>query len=336
MASGLLDEGAGPYDSQAFRARARGPRDPAAASMPTATASRASSRRSPRHREHAFELLRLALTEPRFDAEPVERVRSQILAELRRREAEPDYLASRAWFDARLSRPPLRPPDPRHAREHGGHQPRRPAAPSPHRRLGRDRLVVGVAGDITADALAPLLDHDLRRPAGARPAARGAGRDARAPAAPGSCARPIPQSVVTFGHAGLDRARPRLLRRLCRQLHPGRRRLQLAAASRRSARSAASPTRSIPTSTSSTTRPCGWAASPPTTSRWPSRIALIRQELARMAARRARRPGPRQRQDLPHRLLPAAADQQRPGRARPWSPCSTRAWAATISTAATP
>ncbi|MGD9509954.1 MAG: M16 family metallopeptidase, partial [Geminicoccaceae bacterium] len=90
MASGLLDEGAGPYDSQAFRAQLEdhairlqieADRDGVQGDLRTLTA----------HREHAFELLRLALTKPRFDAEPVERVRSQILADLRRRESDPDY-----------------------------------------------------------------------------------------------------------------------------------------------------------------------------------------------------------------------------------------------------
>ena len=99
MAAGLLDEGAGPYDSQAFRAEVddhalrlhfEADRDGVSGELRTLTANRA----------HAFDLLRLAMTEPRFDPEPVERVRSQILADLRRREADPDYLASRAWFAA--------------------------------------------------------------------------------------------------------------------------------------------------------------------------------------------------------------------------------------------
>ena len=78
MASGLLDEGAGPYDSQAFRAELEdnairlsfeADRDGLTGELRTLTATRA----------HAFELLRLAVTAPRFDAEPVERIRSQIL-----------------------------------------------------------------------------------------------------------------------------------------------------------------------------------------------------------------------------------------------------------------
>ena len=42
----------------------------------------------------------------------------------------------------------------------------------------------------------------------------------------------MPQAVVTFGGPGIGRARPRLLRRLYRQPHPGRRLVLLAALSR--------------------------------------------------------------------------------------------------------
>jgi zinc protease len=97
LVAGLLDEGAGPYDSQAFRRELEdhairvsfdADRDGVTGEMKTLTA----------HRERAFELLRLAVTSPRFDEEPVGRARAQVLADLRRKEADPDYLASRRWF----------------------------------------------------------------------------------------------------------------------------------------------------------------------------------------------------------------------------------------------
>ena len=81
--------------------------------MPTATYS--GELKTLSQREHAFELLRLALHEPRFDAEPVERVRGQITAELRRLEAEPNYLASRAWFERAFPGQSLWPADLGHA-----------------------------------------------------------------------------------------------------------------------------------------------------------------------------------------------------------------------------
>ena len=205
MAAGLLDEGAGPYDSQAFRAEVddhalrlhfEADRDGVSGELRTLTANRA----------HAFDLLRLAMTEPRFDPEPVERVRSQILADLRRREADPDYLASRAWFAAAFP----------------GHPYGRPSRGTPEsiaaitvddcrafvaRHLARDRLVVGVAGDITPEELAPLLDATF----GDLPA--GLPLPEVAPVAPQVgkvevLRLTIPQSVVIFGHGGLERHDP--------------------------------------------------------------------------------------------------------------------------------
>ena len=205
MASGLLDEGAGSYDSQAFRAELEDnairlsfevDRDSLTGELRTLTATRA----------HAFELLRLALTAPRFDPEPVERIRSQILTELRRRETDPDYLASRGWFAAAFP----------------GHPYARPSRGTAatlakitvedcrayvDSRLCRDRLIVGVAGDITAQELAPLLDAtfgDL--PTGRLlpemvPVAPRVGHTEVQRLA-------IPQSVVAFGHAGLNRHDP--------------------------------------------------------------------------------------------------------------------------------
>jgi len=66
--AGVIDEGAGPYDSQAFRGQLEDnairlsfdvDRDACTCDLRTLTATR----------ELAFDLLRLALREPRFDAE---------------------------------------------------------------------------------------------------------------------------------------------------------------------------------------------------------------------------------------------------------------------------
>lgn len=204
MTAGLLDEGAGPFDSQAFRAELEDnairlhfdvDRDGFSGELRTLNQTR----------DHAFELLRLALTEPRFDVEPMERIRSQIQADLRRRESDPDYLASRGWFAAAFP----------------GHPYGRPTRGTPESvasltaedvrgfaaRLARDRLVVGVSGDITAAELAPLLDRTFS----ALPAS------AERPPVPPVTPRvggteivrlAIPQSVVTFGHGGIARHDP--------------------------------------------------------------------------------------------------------------------------------
>ncbi len=205
MAAGLLDEGAGPYDSKAFRSALEdnairlsfdADRDGFSGELKTLNTTR----------DFAFELLRLALTEPRFDAEPVERIRGQILADLRRRETDPDYRAARAWF----------------ARAFPDHPYGRPTRGTPETvaavtredlrrfvadRLARGNLHIGVAGDITAEELVPLLDATF----GALPEEpRLAEIPAVEPATRGLVVErmQIPQSVVVFGHPGIPRADP--------------------------------------------------------------------------------------------------------------------------------
>ncbi len=95
--AGLLDEGAGPYDSTEFHDRLddfaielgfSASRDQISGQLRTLS----------RHREEAFDMFRLALNEARLDAEPVERVRAQLLASIRNEQNDPDAMANRAWF----------------------------------------------------------------------------------------------------------------------------------------------------------------------------------------------------------------------------------------------
>jgi zinc protease len=206
LLSGLLDEGAGELDSQAFRTELEdlairltfdADRDAFTGDLRTLT----------EHRERAFELLRLALTAPRFDAEPVERIRSQVQTSLRRDAEDPDYLASLTWFQAAF-------PDHPYGRPVRGSQDSVAAITVADlrafvgARLAKDNLVVGVAGDITAAELAPLLDRAF----GGLPATS-APIDI-APTQPASVAKPmvvrrdVPQSQVLFGETGIERDDP--------------------------------------------------------------------------------------------------------------------------------
>jgi zinc protease len=97
MMARLLDEGAGPYSSDRFQERlaARaielsfnaGP-DALGGSLKTLV----------RHADEAFELLRLALAEPRFDDDAIERVRAQTIAGLRYQANDPGTMASKRFF----------------------------------------------------------------------------------------------------------------------------------------------------------------------------------------------------------------------------------------------
>src|SRR5215475_2506164 len=99
LAAGLLDEGAGDLDSQAFHRKLEeqgielsftASRDNINGSFKTLTTNKT----------EAFGLLRLALTVPRFDAADVERGRDQTLALLRRQTTSPNEIASERWWAA--------------------------------------------------------------------------------------------------------------------------------------------------------------------------------------------------------------------------------------------
>jgi zinc protease len=205
MVSGLLDEGAGALDSQAFRTELEdlairlsfdAERDSFTGELKTLS----------QHRRRAFELLRLALTEPRFDPEPVERIRHQIEASLRRSSEDPEYLASLAWFGTAFAGQPYGRPV-RGTLESVAGLEVADLRTFVSTRLAKDNLTVGVAGDVTAEELGRLLDlafGDL--PAASTPVAL-------ATSAPRGGQtiferRDVPQSQVIFGEAGLRRDDP--------------------------------------------------------------------------------------------------------------------------------
>jgi len=96
MLAGLLDEGSGDLDDQAFHQALdeksieisfHSERDYIGGRMRTLA----------RHIDRASELLRLAVNAPRFDEAPFERVREQMNAQLRHEANDPASMASRAW-----------------------------------------------------------------------------------------------------------------------------------------------------------------------------------------------------------------------------------------------
>lgn len=205
MVAGLLDEGAGELDSLAFRTILEDQairlsfshgRDSFSGRLLTLT----------ENREQAFELLRLALAEPRFDAEPVERIRQQIAADIQRRRNDPNTMAGLAWFEQAFAGHP-------YGRTTQGTTDSIRAIEVDElrsyvaERFGRDTLTIGVAGDITAEELAPLLDQAF----GHLPAT--AGLPPLEPVTPTTGEIlvqriDVPQSVVTFGLPGIARDDP--------------------------------------------------------------------------------------------------------------------------------
>ena len=205
LISGLLDEGAGTLDSQAFRTELEdlaiqlsfdADRDQFTGRLKTLT----------QHRARAFELMRLALTEPRFDAEPVERIRNQVQASLRRLGEDPDYVASLTWFETAFPGHPYGRPV-RGTIESVGAIMSDDLRGFVARRLARDQLVIGVAGDITAEELGPLLDRAF----GDLPATSAPIDLATTTPVGGrtvTMRKDVPQSQVQFGETGLPRKDP--------------------------------------------------------------------------------------------------------------------------------
>lgn len=99
MMASLLDEGAGQLDSEGFH---RALDDKAIEISFGAERDAVSGRMKTLSRSinAAVDLLRLALNEPRFDPDAVERVRAQLTAGLRREAKDPDALAGRGWRES--------------------------------------------------------------------------------------------------------------------------------------------------------------------------------------------------------------------------------------------
>lgn len=206
LASGLLDEGAGELDSTAFQKTLAD--ESISLSFDASTDSFSGTLTTlTETSEDAFRLLRLALTNPRFDAKPLDRVRGQVMAGLRSRMQNPNRIAGRVWWRAAF-------PD------HPYGTPKRGTVASlqaitsedlkgfTRRVFAKDKLFIGVVGDISPERLAGILDGIF----GALPAV------SNAPAVPDIevnftgetmiVERPVPQSVVVFGHRGISRDDP--------------------------------------------------------------------------------------------------------------------------------
>ncbi|MDP6344827.1 MAG: pitrilysin family protein, partial [Alphaproteobacteria bacterium] len=206
MVSGLLDEGAGGLDSLAFQTRLEelavrlsfdADRDSFTGGLRTLT----------ENRDAAFDLLRLALTKPRFDGVAVERIRRQIITGLKEDQENPNAVVGRTWFAMAFKDHPYALPT-------RGSQDSVAAITADDLRsfvasaLARDRLTIGVVGDIGAAELAPLLDATF----GGLP--ESTERTMIGETAPVTDAglkvveMEIPQSRVMFGAAGLKRDDP--------------------------------------------------------------------------------------------------------------------------------
>ena len=206
MVSGLLDEGAGDMTSQVFQ---RALEDVAARLRFSSSTDRfrGTLRTLSVNRNEAFRILTLAINEPRFDSRPVERIRAQMVAGLRSALQDPDTIAMRTWYGMVFPNHP-------YGRPNGGtlESVKKITVGDLHdftrNYFSRKSLVVGVAGDITAEELKTRLDQVF-----GRLPKDGDGKNVEntRPVAAGKqvvVERDIPQSVVVFGHTGIARTDP--------------------------------------------------------------------------------------------------------------------------------
>jgi zinc protease len=206
MVAQLLDEGAGDLDAKAFQQRLE-ERAIELSFNVSRDYFRGTLRTLTENSEQAFDLLRLALNAPRFDPNPVERVRTQVLSGLRRETTSPNSLSNRRWWETAFPGHP-------YGRHVSGTLEMVPNITGddlkayPRRVFAREHLKIAVVGNVDAATVAGLLDRVF----GALPAK--AELQPVAPAGLRGLGRrevitlDVPQTVVTFGGPGIARSDP--------------------------------------------------------------------------------------------------------------------------------
>ena len=209
MAASLLDNGAGELDSKAFQEQV----EASAAEMRFSVSRdyvQGSIRMLRDRQDQSVNLLRLALNQPRFDAEEIERGRSQIMARLRRETTDPNSVATKLWWKTAFADHP-------YGRPNEGTLETLPAITAEDLRsyvrrvLTRGGLKIVAVGDIDAATLGPTLDRVF----GSLPANGELAPVAELP--PRATGRRIvvqldvPQSVVYLGGLGIARKDPDFL-----------------------------------------------------------------------------------------------------------------------------
>ena len=206
LVASLLDEGAGDLDAKTFHARLerkaielgfQAERDTLRGTLRTLT----------ENKDEAFEYLRLAVTQPRFDQSDVEVIRAQILSMLRRATTSPTDIANLRWWQVAFADHP-------YGRPVNGTLESVPTVTIAdlkdytHRVLTRGNLKVAVVGDIDAETVKVMLDRvfgglpaqpELKPVPNVSP--QGLGRRIVVKV-------DVPQAVLAFGGPGIARKDP--------------------------------------------------------------------------------------------------------------------------------
>ncbi len=201
----LLNEGAGELDAVAWSNRA----DEISARIGFNASSdrvEVSARFLVETLPESIEFLAMTLSQPRFDAGPIERVRGQILSSIASSETDPDSIASNAWWSQAFPDHPYgrdRDGTAETVKSFGADDFRRAHA----RLLTRANAHVAIVGSISADEAGRMIDRILMGLAEGAPF-EPTTAPTKPPAGVVVVEQDIPQSVAIFGHAGIPRDDP--------------------------------------------------------------------------------------------------------------------------------
>lgn len=206
LAASTMDEGAGDLDSQTFQQtltdqsitlRFEAGYDRFNGQIKTLTDNL----------DRSATLMNLALTQPRFDAEPVARLKSQIISGIRSSSERPGKIAYNALYQNMFD-------GHGYAFDSDGSVENVEAITQADlkafvdTRLSLENLVIGVTGDVTAEQLKPILDKAFGNLPAKAQFEYQPNTEAKVSGRLKVIDRAIPQSTIVFGHGGMKRKDP--------------------------------------------------------------------------------------------------------------------------------
>ncbi|HEX6958603.1 MAG TPA: pitrilysin family protein [Ferrovibrio sp.] len=159
------------------------------------------------HRERAFELLRMAMTAPRFEDEPINRIKAGARVSYERSRSNPNALAGERFSKAAFGDHPYgrRTSATAESLERIG---REDFVAFSRQVLARDDLLIAAVGDIAPEELARLVDESFGKLPEKAQVTLPPRVAPKTPASPAVVSFPVPQSVVLIGAPGIAREDP--------------------------------------------------------------------------------------------------------------------------------
>jgi len=205
LMAALIDEGAGDLDAVGF-SKARDEVSARFGFSAGRDSMKVSARMLVETLEPSVALLAVALASPRFDPEPVERVRAQILSAIAESGTEPGAVAAKAWYAGAFPNHPYgRPTD--GTAESVSAITRDDLIAARLLLLTRANARIAVVGAIDAEQAGRMVDTVLAGLEQGAPLVSGRTSDTPPPGLQ-VIELDVPQSAAVFGHAGLARDDP--------------------------------------------------------------------------------------------------------------------------------